>query len=193
MSSTRTSVPHVKLSHEKRPTPDVPHTGRRFAGALSWGSLAARLVAAAVFGAAAFSKIGDPAGTVRAVRAYRILPEGAVHAVAYALPAFELALAVLLIAGVATRLVGTVAAATLVVFIAAVTSAGARGLRIDCGCFGGGGVVVHTHYLLEIVRDVGLLLVVALIPLAKHSRWSLDNRIAGTIDRDVVRRAKPGL
>ena len=143
---------------------------------LPWMSFAARLVAATVFAIAGISKVGDPQGTVRAVRAYRLVPEGAVHAVAYALPTFEIALAVLLVLGVATRVVGTVAATAVIVFIAAIASAGIRGLRIDCGCFGGGGAVTHTHYLLDIARDVLLLLVILVVPLAgRHgSRFALS-------------------
>jgi len=136
-------------------------------------SFAARLVAATVFAIAGIAKIGDPQGTIRAVRAYRLLPEGAVHAVAYALPSFEIALAVLLFLGIAARVVGAIAAVALAVFVVAIVSAAIRGLRIDCGCFGGGGFVTHTHYLLEISRDVLLLLVILVIPLVTRSRFAL--------------------
>jgi hypothetical protein len=46
------------------------------------------------------------------------------------------------------------------VFIAGVTQAWARGLSIDCGCFGGGGAVApdQTTYGLELLRDAGFLL-----------------------------------
>ncbi|MGH8891394.1 MAG: DsbA family protein [Acidothermaceae bacterium] len=144
-------------------------------GFLPWASLAARLVAAAVFAIAGASKIAEPQATVRAVRAYQLVPEGAVHAVAYGLPAFELSLAALLLLGVAARLVGGIAVAALAIFVAAIASAGLRGLRIDCGCFGGGGTVVHTHYLIEIARDCLLLLVILLIPLSKRTRFAIGN------------------
>jgi protein-disulfide isomerase len=112
------------------------------------------------------------------------LPEALVHPLAYGLPAFEIALAVLLIAGIATRLVGGVAAVVVAVFIGAIASAAARGLRIDCGCFGGGGTVERTHYTLDIVRDSLLLLVILVIPLAKRSKlavarhWRLASALA---------------
>jgi protein-disulfide isomerase len=154
---------------------------------LPWLSLVSRLIGAAVFGWAALSKIGDPAATARAVRAYRLLPESFVGPVAHALPAVELVLAALLLAGLATRIVGLVASAALAVFIAAVASAGARGLKIDCGCFGGGGLVTHTHYLLDIARDSVLLLLLVVVPLAATSRFSVDN----WLDRRVEVR-RPG-
>jgi protein-disulfide isomerase len=158
----------------------------RSSAALSWLSLISRLVGAVVFGWAALSKIGDPAATARAVRAFTLLPESLVGPVAHGLPAVELVLAVLLLAGLATRIVGAVATAALAVFIAAIASAALRGLRIDCGCFGGGGTVVHTHYLLDLTRDGLLLLVLAIVPLATASRRSIDTRlhqrvIAGTV------------
>ncbi len=146
--------------------------------ALPWASLVARVVGAGVFGYAGIAKIGDPAGGVRAVRAYRILPESLVHPVAYGLPAFEIVLAALLLFGVATRVVGAIGAGLLALFIGSVASAGLRGLRIDCGCFGGGGQVEHTHYLLEIGRDSLLLLVMLAAVFATRSRFSVDERLA---------------
>jgi len=154
-------------------------------GFLPWASFAGRLVAAAVFVVAGASKIAEPQATVRAVRAYQLVPEAAVHVFAYALPAFELALAALLLLGVAARLVGGIAAVAVAIFIAAIASAGLRGLRIDCGCFGGGGTVTHTHYLIEISRDCLLLLVILLIPLSKRTRLAIGT-LQGAAGRLVV-------
>ena len=46
----------------------------------------------------------------------------------------------------------------MVVFIIGISQAWARGLTIDCGCFGGGGNIAaaQTQYPQEIARDVGL-------------------------------------
>lgn len=189
-ASAADSVPPVP-----RPARGWLHRLRRSglqASVLPWASLAARIVVAFVFGWAAIAKIADPAGSVRAVRAYRILPEALVHPVAYALPSFELALAVLLLVGLATRWVGALAALSLAGFIGAVASAGLRGLRIDCGCFGGGGTVVHTHYLLDIGRDSLLLLLALLIPLARTSRWSVDALVvSSSASREVASPSRP--
>ena len=75
------------------------------------------------------------------------------------LPYLEIALGVLLLAGLATRLTAVLSAVVLVAFIAGVISAAVRGLSIDCGCFGGGGDVGagQTAYTAEILRDVGFL------------------------------------
>ena len=128
----------------------------------------------------------DPQSSVAAVRAYRLLPSSLVTIVGWGLPFAEIALGVLLLAGVATRLVAVASAVLLLVFIAAVTSAAARGLSIDCGCFGGGGDVApgQTAYGTEIVRDVGLLLLAAWLVWQPRSRLTLDRFSS---ERDVIR------
>src|SRR4051812_25599285 len=64
---------------------------------------AGRLVLAVVFAAAGWPKLLDPDGTVRSVRAYRLVPEALVPAFGYGLPVLELALALLLLVGLLTR------------------------------------------------------------------------------------------
>jgi uncharacterized membrane protein YphA (DoxX/SURF4 family) len=139
-----------------------------------------------VFLVAGGLKVIDPQSSVAAVRAYRLLPSSLVTIVGWGLPFAEIALGVLLLAGVATRLVAVGSAVLLLVFIAAVTSAAARGLSIDCGCFGGGGDVApgQTAYGTEIVRDVGLLLLAAWLVWQPRSRLTLDRFSS---ERDVIR------
>jgi len=151
-------------------------TNPRFAAIAVWASTAARLVLGGVFLVAGGLKVIDPQSSVAAVRAYRLLPSSLVTIVGWGLPFAEIALGVLLLAGIATRLVAVASAVLLLVFIAAVTSAAARGLSIDCGCFGGGGDVApgQTAYATEIVRDVGLLLLAVWLVWQPRSRLTLD-------------------
>ena len=123
----------------------------------------ARLGLAAVFLVSGVLKAIDPDGTYVAVRAYDVLPTAAVAVVAGALPWLEIVLGLLLLAGVAPRAVAVASAGLLLVFVAGVTQAWARGLSIDCGCFGGGGVVEpgRTAYGSELLRDAGFLLLAA--------------------------------
>ena len=120
----------------------------------------ARLGLAAVFLISGVLKAVDPDATYVAVRAYDVLPRAGVALVAGVLPWLEIALGLLLLAGVATRAAAAVGAGLMLVFIAGVTQAWARGLSIDCGCFGGGGAVApdQTAYGRELLRDAGFLL-----------------------------------
>lgn len=145
-----------------------------------WGATVVRLVLAGVWFWAGIAKIGDPAAAVRAVRAYRVLPEWLAQGVGYGLPFLELTLAVLLLVGLATRAAAAASAALLVVFLAGIVSAAARGLQIECGCFGGGGDLAagqSTAYTGEIVRDSVFLLLAVLLVLWPRSRYAVDDAV----------------
>jgi hypothetical protein len=72
--------------------------------------------------------------------------------------------------------VAVLSAVVLVLYIAAVAQSWARGLSIDCGCFGGGGQVApgQTRYPQEIARDVGFLLLAAWLVVRPRTVASLD-------------------
>ncbi len=72
------------------------------------------------------------------IDSYQLLPEWAVYAVARTLPWFELALGVLLVAGVWLRYLAVVATAILALFFTVMLVSYFRGAGIDCGCFGVG-------------------------------------------------------
>ncbi len=143
-------------------------------------STLARWALAVVWGYAGLSKVADPEATVRAVRAYRLLPEPAVLVLGYGLPFLEIGLAVLLLFGLATRVLGSISALLFVAFIVGVASAWSRGLAIDCGCFGGGGQIDPgaTRYVQEIIRDVGFLAMAAWLIVFPQSRLAVESRLA---------------
>jgi len=145
-----------------------------------WGGLVARLVVGGVWIIAGWLKIPDPAESVRAVRAYQLLPEAIVPAVGYALPPLELVIGLLLVIGLATRLTAAVSAVLQVAFIIGIASAWARGLQIECGCFGGGGTTVEdatAAYPWDIARDAGLFLLSAALVIWPRTALSLDGMI----------------
>jgi uncharacterized membrane protein YphA (DoxX/SURF4 family) len=143
-----------------------------------WAATIARVLLGGVWIVAGYAKLADADAAVKAVRAYRILPEGLVKAFAWGLPFVEIALGVLLVAGLAHRVAAAFSFVVLVVFVAAIASAWARGLRIECGCFGGGGVSAHVDgwsYAKEIARDLVLAGVALFVALGPGSRFALDN------------------
>lgn len=165
-------------------------TGRnsRRATVLDVVGLVVRLGVVAVWLISGFEKASDSLQTVVAVRAFQILPESAVHPVAAVLPYLEIALGLLLLVGLAVRLTAMISALMLAVYIAGVISAAARGLSIDCGCFGGGGTVAagQTQYTAEILRDVGFLLLATYLGWRPRSLLSVDGAVAARSGRDEL-------
>lgn len=158
-----------------------------------------RLGLAAVWLIAGWLKFVDHQQTYLAVQAYRLLPAGAVDPVATGLPLVELAIGVFVLLGLATRIAAVASAAVMLLFIGGVSQAWARGLPIDCGCFGGGGQVDpgQTQYPLEIARDLGFLLLSCwliarprtLVSVDRWAGWSSPRRVAendgeGGLDTD---------
>ena len=141
-----------------------------------WIGLLARLVTGGVWIVAGALKLPDPAGSVRAVRAYELLPEAVVPTVGYLLPALEVVVGVLLVLGLLTRAAAVVSSLLFLAFVIGIASAWARGLQIDCGCFGGGGFDANADekYPWDIARDVGLLLLSLWLVVRPVTQWSLD-------------------
>ncbi|WP_298747059.1 MauE/DoxX family redox-associated membrane protein [uncultured Nocardioides sp.] len=145
---------------------------------VGWLGLLARLATGGVWIVAGALKIPDPAASVQAVRAYRLLPEAVVPTVGQLLPVVEVVVGLALVVGLLTRTMAVVSAVLFVAFIIAIASAWARGLTIDCGCFGGGGYDPDAaeKYPWEIARDVALLAGSVFVAAFGHrSRWALDH------------------
>ncbi|WP_341719347.1 MauE/DoxX family redox-associated membrane protein [Micromonospora sp. FIMYZ51] len=147
-----------------------------------WLGLAVRLGLAAVWLYAGATKVGDLAASGRSVHAYQVMPYDVAMVVGAALPFVELALGVLLLLGLATRLTAGVSAALLLVFIAGIASAWSRGLAIDCGCFGTGGELPagqRPSYLPEILRDLGFLALAGFLLIWPRTAVSVDGALTG--------------
>jgi uncharacterized membrane protein YphA (DoxX/SURF4 family) len=145
---------------------------------MPWVGLVARLTIGIVWLIAGGLKAFNPYSAGAAVRAYEIFPVDLATTIGQILPWIEIGLGVLLILGVYTRAAAALSAVLFLAFIAGIASAWARGLTIDCGCFGGGGFVEpgQTKYLQEIVRDIGLILLCGLLVLRPRTRLSLESR-----------------
>jgi putative oxidoreductase len=121
--------------------------------------IALRIALGGVWLYAAYTKLRDPwLLFAMSIDSYHLLPQWAVLTVARTLPWVELALGILLVGGLLLRYASIVSAAILAVFFGAMTSAYARGLAIDCGCFGPGDALSWKTLL----RD-GTLLTAALV------------------------------
>ncbi|SDG80425.1 Uncharacterized membrane protein YphA, DoxX/SURF4 family [Sinosporangium album] len=158
----------------------------RVRSAIPWVTVAARLGLAGVMIVAGWLKIETPALSVEAVRAYELLPESLATAVGYGLPILEIVIGVLLVVGLLTRISGIISALLMLAFVVGIASAWARGLRIDCGCFGTGGALEaweEPDYLGTILRDIGLVILGVWIAWFPPGRFALDSALGLTPSR----------
>lgn len=151
--------------------------------------LAARLGLGAVLLVSGMLKVVDPAQTRIAVQAYELLPAAFSGPVAAGLPLLELALGTLVVAGAFTRWAALASAALVLVLMAAVAQAWARGLSIDCGCFGGGGAVARgaTRYPQELLRDTGLLVAATWLVVRPRTALRVDGWLGSGAGRTEIR------
>jgi uncharacterized membrane protein YphA (DoxX/SURF4 family) len=98
-----------------------------------------RLVLGGVMLYAAYTKLREPWQVfAMSIAAYGLLPEWAVWVAARALRWLELVLAVVIISGYGLRYSSLAITGLLGIFFVVMLSSFARGMGIDCGCFGPG-------------------------------------------------------
>lgn len=101
-------------------------------------ALAISLAIGLLFIFAGADKLRDPLQFADSIAAFAILPAKFVNLVALGLPPFEIACGLLMLMPPTRRVAALALALTSVIFFAALASALARGLTLDCGCFGVG-------------------------------------------------------
>jgi uncharacterized membrane protein YphA (DoxX/SURF4 family) len=148
----------------------------RFEKLQPWIGLTSRLILGGVLLVAGYLKVGKTEISQMAVRSYELLPISIANFLGLTLPLFEVVIGLLLILGAATRVVAALGGFTMFIFIIAIAQAWARGLNIDCGCFGGGGTVDpgQTRYLQEILRDAGLVAMALFLIRYPVTKFSID-------------------
>lgn len=152
-----------------------PAAGRLYAFARRWflsedatpgfnGIL--RLLVGGAFMYAGVLKIADPAKFALDVGNYRLVPHEWTHLVAILFPWIEVAAGLFVLAGIWLRAAALVSTMLTGLFFFVIVSALARGLNIECGCFG----TMGGHYagLVQLALDATLFALAAL--LAMRSR-----------------------
>jgi len=135
----------------------------RYSRYLEW---ALRLIIGGVFIYAGWAKRGDSLDFADSVASFRILPEVFINPFTLAIPPFEIAAGVLVLTGWHKR-VGTLGLLMMTaMYCMALTWALARGITVNCGCFGTS--VVGTNPWLDLARD--LLIVAACAILYRLTR-----------------------
>ena len=114
-----------------------------------------RLIVGGVFLIAAVPKILHPDKFAIDISHYRLLPYAWIHLLAITLPWIELVAGVLLILGVWLRASAWIITGMMVMFVVVIASALARGLNIDCGCFGT--IAGRQIGMTSLLMDLGLI------------------------------------
>jgi uncharacterized membrane protein YphA (DoxX/SURF4 family) len=150
-------------------------------------TLVARLILGGVLLAAGGLKVFKPTDSANAVAAYKLMPTEIAHLIGYALPWLEVAIGLLLIVGFMVRPAAVLSGLIMIVFIGAIASVWARGMLIDCGCFGGGGEIdpslaseVRMNYFIEIMRDLGLALAALYLYFFPYGKLSIEKAAPST-------------
>jgi putative oxidoreductase len=123
---------------------------------LKWIVLAIRVAIGAAFIYAGVIKIQDPSELAITVASFQILPNILISPLALTLPPFEIISGVLLAIGIWRRPAALGIVLISGVFLVAIAVALARGLTIDCGCFGTG-TPSRAKMWLDLGRDILLL------------------------------------
>jgi uncharacterized membrane protein YphA (DoxX/SURF4 family) len=154
-----------------------------FTKAQPWITFLARLILGGILIVAGVLKIPHPDKSAMAVRAYELLPVSVANIFGFSLPWVEVGVGVLLVLGIAVRINAAIGTLLMFLFVVAISQAWARGLTIDCGCFGNGGQVAadQTKYLEEILRDLGLGIAGIFAWKFPHGRFGLDSRNLGAV------------
>ncbi len=144
-----------------------------------WLTFIARLILGGTLLAAGLLKIKNPSEAAASVRVYKMLPVALANILGYSLPWLEIGIALLIILGIALKKSALAGGILMAMFIIAIGQAWARGLAINCGCFGNGGVSadgkVHAlTYFTEIVRDIGLVALAGFLFRFPQGKFGLD-------------------
>jgi len=95
-----------------------------------------RLLVGGAFVFAGVLKIADPAKFALDVNNYRLVPHEMINLVAILIPWIEVTAGSFVLAGIWLRAAALVITSLTALFFAVIVSALARGLNIECGCFG---------------------------------------------------------
>ena len=144
-----------------------------------WLTFFFRLILGGVLLVAGGLKVTDPYASATSVRAYQVLPVPIANFLGCVLPFIEVGLGIFLIIGIWVKFVSVLGAALMLVFVVAIGQAWARGISLDCGCFGKGGLrdtaeLPVLTYTTEILRDIALAILGGYLYRFPQGKLGLD-------------------
>ena len=132
-----------------------------------------RLIVGGAFVIAGALKIADPAKFAAAVSNYRLVPHDMINLVAIVVPWIEITAGLFVLTAIWLRAAALVITSLTVMFFVVIVSALARGLNIECGCFG---TIGGKHIgLVNLAIDSALLFLAAMLAWRAEDRPAPDD------------------
>jgi len=145
----------------------------------SWAVLF-RIVLGCIFTVSGLAKIADPVRFLLTLREFQLLPRAAESFLAVYLPWLELVLGLCVVLGLLHRTAALMIAGLNGFFIVAIGSVMARGIEVDCGCFGLLADVLHLPDMADgkaIVRNLLLMGMCVYVSRSETSEWTVEKYI----------------
>jgi uncharacterized membrane protein YphA (DoxX/SURF4 family) len=152
---------------------------------LPWLGLALRLLASGIWLVAGVAKLLDVTAFEQQISGYQMLPDSLVTPAAYGIPLLEIVLGLYLLVGALVRPAAIVSCCLMLLFIIAPGQAWARGLALDCGCFGD--LHKETVGVGSVLRDIAFLVPSAILVWRPARKWSVDEHMLGRPDGFTLR------
>lgn len=142
-------------------------------------SFIARFFMAYIWISAGVPKLGGISGVAQSIEAYGIFTQEWAGYLAMIIGPVELVGGILLLIGLVLKPASKLATVVLVLFIIGIIQAWARGLQLDCGCFGQVDPATVSNFGLEytkvIIRDLIFIALSLWTVFRPFTKWSLDS------------------
>lgn len=141
-------------------------------------SFAFRLIIGLLFIIAGLAKISDPIGFFATLMGFRLFPDILLSFLTIFVPWLEFFLGLSLVLGIAHRTSSLLLAVLNVLFALAIGSVVARGIEIDCGCFGLLTDLLHIPDkadMTAVVRDIVFAGMCFTVFRIRQTLYSLEN------------------
>jgi len=141
-----------------------------------WLLIAGRLIIAVIFLYAGYEKVREPwLQFAISIDTFKAVPENWLEPLARILPWCEIALGISLLPGILSRYFALIATLLLTLFLSVGIRAYAKGLQVDCGCFGAGNSgALDAKWFAEHVAMVALALAVTVGEFMRRRSGSPD-------------------
>jgi len=146
-----------------------------------------RLIVGGIFLISGLAKIADPVRFLLTLREFRLLPGVLESFLAVYLPWLEFLLGLCVVLGILHRTSALLIAGLNGFFIVAIGSVIARGIEVDCGCFGLLADVLHLPDMADwkaIVRDLVFMVMCVYLFRSETDAWTVEGYLSRSRPRE---------